>query len=206
MTVPPYNCGMSESRVRAVSVPLAAARSASILSDIGATLACSAFIALLSRVAINLPFSPVPVTGQTLGVLLTGAVLGSRRGAASVLAYIALGISGLPVFALGAGPAYLLGPTGGYLAGFVLAAWLSGFIAEQRWGRRIPGTLLALIAGNLAVYVGGLIWLSRFAGWSRVLPLGLYPFIPGDSCKLLIAALSLPVGWSLTRRHHSTTR
>src|SRR5689334_20832837 len=129
------------------------ARALSLAFDLGLTLVGSALIALSARVAIPLPFSPVPVTGQTFAVLLVGAALGRRRGAAAVIAYLAEGAAGLPVFAgPNAGPAVLLGPTGGYLFGFIPGAWLCGLLAERGWDRRVGTTILSMILGNVAIF------------------------------------------------------
>ncbi len=156
------------------------------------------FIALSARVAIPLPFSPVPITGQTLAVLLTGALLGSRRGSLCLLLYLAEGASGLPVFAGGmAGPARLMGPTGGYLVGFIPAAFFTGLLAERGWDRRVRTTLLAILLGNAAIYAFGLPWLARFVGGERVLASGLLPFLPGDLLKSILATTLLPSGWKL---------
>ncbi len=169
--------------------------------DVSVVMAGSLFIALCAQWAVPLPFSPVPVTGQTLAVLLVGALLGSRRGSLSVLAYLGQGVVGLPVFAGGAaGAARLAGPTGGYLLGFVAAAWVVGMLAEQGWDRRGGTTLLAMLLGNAAIYACGLPWLAHFVGIDRVLALGLLPFIPGDLWKLLLATLLLPWGWKLLDR------
>lgn len=163
----------------------------------------SAFIALCGQLSVRLPFSPVPITGQTLSVLLVGAVLGSRRGVLSAITYLIQGIVGLPVFAGGtSGIAHLLGPTGGYLVGFVAAAYLTGKLAQRGWDRRVATTFLAMLLGNLVLYVLGLSWLSIFVGARKVLQLGLYPHIPGDLAKLIIAALSLPLAWSLQGKMH----
>jgi len=165
------------------------------LYDLGLVLSASAFIAVSAHLTVRLPFSPVPVTGQTFAVLLTGALLGRQRGAAAVLAYLAEGLAGLPVFAGGmSGLAYLLGPTGGYLLGFVGAAYLTGALAERGWDRQPLTTALAMVLGNLALYAPGLLWLSRFVG-ERALALGLWPFLPGDLAKLVLAMLVLPTGW-----------
>ncbi|HPQ39808.1 MAG TPA: biotin transporter BioY, partial [bacterium] len=134
-------------------------------------------ITLLARVAIPLPFSPIPFTGQTLAVLLVGALLGSRLGALTVAAYVAQGAAGLPVFAQGAGPAYLAGPTGGYLLGCIAAAWITGCLAERGWDRSFFTAAMAMLAGNTAIYLVGLTWLMMFTGPGEVLSLGLYPFI-----------------------------
>ncbi len=161
----------------------------------------SALIALSAWVAIPLPFSPVPVTGQTFAVLLVGSVLGARRGAASALAYLAEGAAGLPVFAGGAsGPHVLAGPTGGYLAGFVLGGWVCGVLAERGFDRRPATTVASMAIGNVAILVPGLLWLARFVGTSHVLAMGLYPFLAGDVVKIGLAAALLPLGWKLLAR------
>jgi biotin transport system substrate-specific component len=159
-------------------------------------------------VAIPLPFSPVPVTGQTLAVLLVGALLGSRRGSLAVLAYIAQGLAGLPVFAGGAlGMARLLGPTGGYLVGFVAAAFLVGLLAERGWDRRVLTTAAAMMLGNLVIYAIGALWLAPFVGGpEQALATGVLPFIPGDLVKIAAAALLLPAGWKLLGWSSGATR
>lgn len=155
------------------------------------------FVALAAQAAIRLPFSPVPITAQTLAVLLVGALLGSRRGALSMLTYLGQGLIGLPVFAAGAsGPAYALGPTGGYLVGFVAAAYLTGWLAERGWDRGIGTALLAMLIGNVAIYALGLSWLSIYVG-TQALALGLLPYLAGDALKLALAAAALPAGWKL---------
>ena len=161
-------------------------------------LAGSGLIALSAWIAVPLPFSPVPVTAQTFAVLFVGSALGARRGAASALAYLAEGCSGLPVFAGGAaGPHVMVGPTGGYLAGFVLGAWLCGALAERGWDRRPIPTIASMALGNALILAIGLLWLSRFVGPSRVLAFGLIPFLPGDVVKIALAAALLPLGWKL---------
>lgn len=167
-----------------------------LLYDIAWIAGGTLFITLSAQVAIPLPFSPVPITGQTLAVLLTGALLGSRRGSLCLLLYLAEGAFGLPVFAGGmAGPARLLGPTGGYLVGFMPAAFLTGLLAERGWDRRVRTSLLAMLLGNAVIYAFGLPWLARFVGGERVLASGLLPFIPGDLLKLILATTLLPSGW-----------
>jgi len=160
----------------------------------------SLIVALAAQVALRLPFSPVPVTGQTLAVLLVGAALGSKRGALSLMAYLFEGMIGLPVFAAGAsGPAYLLGPTGGYLVGFVAAAFVTGWLVERGWGRHAGRAVLAMLAGNAAIYLGGLSWLSLFAG-RQALALGLLPFLAGDVAKIALGAALLPLGARIADR------
>jgi biotin transport system substrate-specific component len=169
--------------------------------DLMLVLAGSALVALGARLSIHLPFSPVPVTGQTFGVLLVGALLGSRRGALSLLAYLGEGLAGLPVFAGGtAGMAALVGPSGGYLVGFVFAAFVTGWLAEHGWDRRFSTAAAAMLAGSIALYTPGLIGLAKFVGASEVLSAGLLPFIPGDLVKIGLAALALPFGWKLLAR------
>jgi biotin transport system substrate-specific component len=166
-----------------------------ILVQATLVLAASTFTALAAQARINLPFTPVPITGQTFAALLVGALLGSRLGAASMITYWTQGAAGLPVFAGGmSGWAYATGPTGGYLLGFIAAAYAVGFLAERGWDRR-PWTLaLAMLVGQVLIYAGGLSWLAHFTSGKSVFELGLYPFIPGDSVKLLLAASLVPSG------------
>ncbi|MGO8931844.1 MAG: biotin transporter BioY [Limisphaerales bacterium] len=158
----------------------------------------SLFIALVAQLQILLPFSPVPVTGQTFAVLLLAAIYGSKRGPAAVMTYLTLGFSGLPVFAGGAfGASRLLGPTAGYLAGFLGAAWIVGRLSERGWDRQPWSAAASMIIGNLVIYSFGAAWLSRFVGWESVLTTGVLPFLAGDGLKIALATLLLPVGWKL---------
>jgi biotin transport system substrate-specific component len=160
----------------------------------------SLFVAGMAQVRIPMPFTPVPITGQTFAVLLVGAVLGSRRGAASLLLYLLMGLVGLPFFAGGAsGLAYLLGPTGGYLVGFIVAAYLVGLLAARGLDRRIPSALLAFLAGELVIYLFGVAWLSVFLGLPHAIAAGFLPFIIGDAVKLAAAGLVLPAAWTLVK-------
>jgi biotin transporter BioY len=139
---------------------------------------------------------PVPVTGQTFAVLLAGALLGSRRSALSMLSYLAVGLSGAPFwFALGGpiGVARLVGPTGGYLIGFVAAAFVVGWLAERGWTRRIWTTALAMVIGAVVYYAFGLVWLSHFVPQGQVVALGLQPFVVGDAVKIALAASAVPL-------------
>jgi biotin transport system substrate-specific component len=176
-------------------------RRRSLVFDAVLVVAFSAFVALMAQVAI--PLWPVPLTLQTLAVLLTGAALGSRRGSLALLVYLAEGAVGLPVFAGGAsGVAYMLGPTFGYLVGFVLAAGVVGFLAERGWDRRPAGTVLAMGVGNLVIYALGVAWLSVILGdLGTALVQGVLVFIVGDLIKIAVAALALPGGWALARRY-----
>lgn len=155
----------------------------------------SLLIAVCTQIAIGWP---VPVTGQTFAVLMLGALLGAKRGSLCVLVYLAQGAVGLPVFAHGnTGFTAFAGPTGGYLAGFVAAAYLVGTLAERGWDRKVAKTILAMCLGNLVIYFFGMIWLSFLIGFPKALTLGMYPFLPGDALKILLAAAILPTGWKL---------
>ena len=169
-----------------------------------AALALGGSLALALSAKVSAPFFPVPITAQTLVVLLLGALLGARRGAMAVLAYLAEGASGLPVFAGGmAGPLYMAGPTGGYLVGFVGAAWLTGRLAEYGWDRRTGTTVLAMLAGDAVLFAAGVAWLSLwcgFIGTKGALAVGLWIFLPGEALKIAAAALALPAGGRLLGR------
>jgi biotin transporter BioY len=152
---------------------------------------------------ISFWIGPVPISGQTFAVLLAGALLGSRRGALSQLSYLAIGATGVPFwFALGGAPgvARLVGPTGGYLFGFVAVAFVVGWLAERGWDRRVWTAVPAMLAGSVVLYVFGLSWLAHFVPQSNLLQVGLYPFIIGDLLKIVLAAVLLPSGWLLLRR------
>jgi len=156
----------------------------------------SALIALSAHLAVPLPFSPVPITTQTLAVLVLAGLLG-RQSAGSVALYLFSGALGLPVLAGNCGGlARLAGPTGGYLAGFLAAAYAAGWLAERSAGRG-PRLLAALLVGQLLIYACGLLWLGRFVPAGHLLAAGLLPFLPGDACKL---ALSLAVAAPVRRR------
>jgi biotin transport system substrate-specific component len=181
--------------------------SSGLLKDALLVLGGSLFVALCAQVAVHIPFSPVPITGQTFAVLLAGALLGSRRGALSVLAYLAQGIAGLPVFAGGgSGPFWLLGPTGGYLVGFVATAWVVGWLRDHLGDGSITGTVVILLAGSATTYLFGLLWLIRFVGPDAALMQGLLPFVPGDLIKIALAGLVLSQSPRLTKACGSNIR
>lgn len=157
----------------------------------------SLLVALSARVRIDLPFTPTPITGQTFAVLLTGAALGARRGALSLAAYLAQGALGLPVFSGGACCINVLaGPNGGYLLSYPLAAGVTGWLADRGWDRKAGTAALAMLAGNVVIYLVGLPWLAAFVGGNAVVA-GLLPFIPGDILKLILATVSLPTAWKV---------
>jgi biotin transport system substrate-specific component len=167
----------------------------------------SLLIGLSAQFAVRLPFSPVPVTAQTFAVLMIGALFGSRRGGVTILLYVIEGAAGLPVFAMGqGGAAVLLGPRGGYLVGFIAAAYAVGLLAERGWDRRIGSTILAMVFGEALMYVFALSWLFCLRlvfrvpiGAGSILAIGLYPFIVGDILKIVLAAIVLPSGWKLLK-------
>jgi len=159
------------------------------------------FVAIFAQVKIPLPFTPIPLTGQTFAVLLVAAALGSKRGAASMAFYVALGAFGLPVFAGGAsGTTYLWGATLGYLIGFILAASIVGLLAERGLERNVRTSIIPFLIGTVIIYVCGVIWLSILLGnFSKAIAAGLTPFLIGDFIKLIAAALILPAAWKLAK-------
>jgi biotin transport system substrate-specific component len=169
------------------------------------------FIALTANVAIKLPTTPVPITGQTLSVLVVGGALGLRRGMLSVALYLILGLF-LPVYAqdqhglstiVGFGSnGVVLGPLGGYLVGFLFAAALVGWLAEMGWDRHIPGAMAAMLLGEVVIYLIGVPWLAVSLSMSpeTAIAQGLQPFLIGDAIKLIIAAGLFPSAWWLVGR------
>lgn len=191
------------------SFPPALSRAASIASvrrspAVIALLAIAgtAFLAASARISVALPFTPVPITGQTLAVLLVGAVYGPRLGAGTVLTYLAEGLAGLPVFAAGlSGPAVLVGPTGGYLLGFVAAAYLVGMVT-RRGGPRLSVAIAAaaFVLGDAAIMIAGWLWLAHLAGPIAAWTGGVLPFIPGEIIKIAVATAVASSGRELLSR------
>lgn len=173
-------------------------RTAAWLRDLSLITLGALFVAALAQVRIQLPFTPVPLTGQTFAVLLAGAALGSKRGAASLALYTLMGALGLPFFAGGAsGLAYMSGPTLGYLAGFVAAAYVVGLLAERGLERSVRTSFVPFLAGTLVIYAFGAGWLAVLFGIEQALRLGVLPFLIGDAIKMALAALALPSAWRL---------
>ena len=141
--------------------------------------------AISAKVSLPLPGTPIPFTFQPLVVMLAGALLGARLGAASQIAYLAAGLAGLPVFAAGGGAAYLLGPTGGYLMAYPLAAFVVGALM----GPGLLRTVAALLAGLATIYAGGLAWLSATGSFDMAVVWGLRPFVLADLVKVALAAV-----------------
>lgn len=169
------------------------------LRECAVVTAGTALVAALAQVSV--PLQPVPLTGQTLGVLLVGGWLGSRRGAASLTLYVCAGVAGLPVFALGSwGPGILMGPTGGYLIGFIVAAAAAGFLAERGFLRTFPLAVAAMFLASLPIHAFGLAWLSRFVPSGSLLDVGFWPFVAFDPVKLALAASILRGSTAVTAR------
>jgi biotin transport system substrate-specific component len=164
-------------------------------------IAGSLLLAALAQIEIPLPFTPVPITGQTFGVLLIGAALGSKRGVASVLLYIIIGAAGLPFFAGGAsGLSVLTGATVGYLVGFVVAAYVVGWLAERGLERSVRTSIIPFLTGMVIIYFFGAAWLSVVLGSvSKAMALGVLPFLIGDAIKLIAASLALPAAWKMVK-------
>ena len=167
----------------------------SLTRDLLYIVGVSLLTGLMAQIRITLPFTPIPLTGQTFAVLLSGAVLGSRRGFLSQALYLALGAAGLPVFAGGAGSAlHLLGPTGGYLWSFPVAAGLLGWLVERGASRSSPKLAGALIVSDLLILASGAAWLHILfrVPNSQSWVLGFYPFLGADILKIVLVGLSLP--------------
>ncbi len=169
--------------------------------QVGLVIGFSLLTALAAQVVI--PIGPVPITGQTFAVLLTGALLGSRLGAMAMIAYLIEGASGLPFFSGGtAGLLHLMGPTGGYLIAFPAAAFITGAFAEHGWDRKFLTAAAAMAIGSLVIMLSGWLWFSLVMRTSPVLTFffTVLKFIPGDVIKITLAAAVLPSGWKLLKR------
>ena len=146
---------------------------------------------------LKVPFYPVPITMQTLAVMLIGFTYGAQLGSSTVLVYLSLGAIGAPVFAGGAGLAYMSGPTGGYLFGFLVAVYMIGYVTEKGYGRTFISTLLLALLGTLVFYVFGVAWLTTILGFEKAIKFGLLPFLYGDVLKMFLLAFSVPATWKL---------
>ncbi len=190
---------------------------AGIVRDVALVASFTLFVAVFAQIAIRLPFTPVPITGQTLAVLVTGGALGANRGAASLALYALIGSIGVPLFAPsaaalegelihfvlpweGTGDLIWSLTSGGYIVGFIAAAYVVGRLAERGWDRGWKVTV-AMLIGNVLVYVPGLLWLGyKIESFDNALVFGLYPFIVGDLIKLYVAAIALPGAWAIIGR------
>lgn len=175
--------------------------SSSLLRSTLLVVAGSLLIAGAAQIQVPLPFSPVPITLQTLAVFLVGASLGAKRGALSVALYLAEGSLGLPFFAGGtAGIAGLLGPRGGYLVGFVAAAGLVGWLVERGADRSFARAAGAFALGQLVIYALGVSWLAQFLALEQAVLAGVVPFLVGDALKIAVAASTLPFAAQALRK------
>ncbi|HXG87053.1 MAG TPA: biotin transporter BioY [Vicinamibacterales bacterium] len=193
-------------------VSIGADSSASLTSiKIASVLFLTALTAAAAQISVHLPFTPVPFTLQPMVVLVGSAALGARLGAASQILYLLLGIAGAPVFAaspiLPQGAARLLGPTGGYLMAYPIAAFVTGYLAERGFDRRYFTSVLAMLAGLCMLFLGGVTWLALFAtsaagpvGVQAALATGLYPFVVPDIVKVCLASAILPTAWAVVGR------
>jgi biotin transporter BioY len=169
-----------------------------LLKDILLVFSFTLLTAISAKFKIEI--GTVPITAQTFAVLLSGALLGSKRGSLSQFFYLIGGLAGIPWFARGGGIAYLMSPTFGYIIGFVLASFFVGFLCERGFDRKIESAILAMLLGNVLIYLPGLFWLAKFVGFEKVLVVGFYPFILGDAIKLFLASLILPTAWKFIKR------
>jgi biotin transport system substrate-specific component len=175
-----------------------------VVRQVGLVIGFSLLTALSAQIVI--PIGPIPITGQTFAVLLTGALLGSRLGAITMIVYLIEGASGLPFFRGGmAGIAHLMGPTGGYLIAFPAAAFITGAFAEHGWDRRFLTAAAAMAIGSLVIMLSGWAWFTILMHASPLIALydTVINFIPGDIIKILLAAAVLPTGWKLVGRKRS---
>ena len=175
-----------------------------VVRQVGLVIGFSLLMALSAQVVI--PIGPIPITGQTFAVLLTGALLGSRLGAITMIVYLIEGASGLPFFRGGmAGIAHLMGPTGGYLIAFPAAAFITGAFAEHGWDRRFLTAAAAMAIGSLVIMLSGWAWFTILMHASPLIALydTVIKFIPGDIIKILLAAAVLPTGWKLVGQKRS---
>ncbi len=164
-----------------------------------------ALLAIMAKIKVAVPGSPVAVSMGTFAVLSIGAAYGPRLGLTTIMGYMLLGMLGFDIFQSSTnelnGVSYMMGSTGGYLLGYVMATVLLGTLARRGWDRSMGWMALAMLAGNVVLYIPGLIWLGQLYGWEQpILAWGLTPFLLGDALKLVLAALILPLAWKLVGR------
>ena len=158
----------------------------------------TAFLALMAQIAVPVPGSPVPVTGQTLGALLLGSAYGASLGFTTFATYLLVGFIGAPVFASGAhGLSRITGATGGYLVGMLLASLITGYLAGRKWDQKIFTVIPTMLIGDLVIFSAGLFWLhhSLHATWATTFKFGFTPFIVGEVFKIAIASTAMPTLW-----------
>ena len=174
-----------------------------VMTKAGFVIAGVAFLSLLAKIAIPVPGSPVPVTGQTLGVLLLATSYGATLGTTTFLFYLLVGALGVPVFANGgSGLDRIVGATGGYLVGMLLTSALLGYLGGRKWDQKFKTALPAMLIGNVLTFALGLLWLNQFTGkdWAWTISAGFTPFIIGEILKIAIAGTSLPIIWQFVQR------
>lgn len=179
----------------------------SLVRNIALVVGFAALTAAAAQLSFRLPWTPVPITGQTFAVLATGTVLGWQRGALSQLLYVAVGAAGLPIYAGAAGGwKAATGATGGYLIGFILAAALVGALSERRQDRQLLTSIPAMLAGSALIYAVGVPWLAAVLDVSgiKAMELGMVPFLVGDAAKLLLAGGLAPAAWRALRQREDT--
>lgn len=176
-------------------LPKIDSRVVTVAKNIALVFSFALITAICSQIKVEI--GAVPITMQTFAVLLSGALLGSKKGALSQLTYLFLGFAGIPWFARGGGMGYIMSPTFGYILGFVLVAFVIGFLCERGFDRKIQTAILAMIIASVFFYIPGLLWLSRFVGFEKVLSIGFFPFILGDLLKISFAGLLLPLFWKI---------
>lgn len=179
-------------------LPLPSTKALQVARDVALILSFSIITAVCAQLKVEV--GVVPITMQTFAVLLAGALLGSKRGTLSQVTYLLLGLTGIPWFARGGGMGYILSPTFGYIVGFIFAAYFVGWLCERGFDRQIKTAILAMLIGNIILYVPGILWLAKFVGFEKVLFVGFYPFILGDLFKILLAGSVLTMGWKLIKR------
>ncbi|QPM89956.1 biotin transporter BioY [Pseudooceanicola algae] len=165
-------------------------------------------LAVMAKIKLPVPGSPVAVSMGTFAVLTIGAAYGARLGLVTIVGYMLLGMLGFDIFQSSTadlnGISYMMGGTGGYLVGYVMATVLLGALAQRGWDRSVKGMALAMLLGNVLLYVPGLLWLGQLYGWDQpILAWGLAPFVLGDALKLALAALLLPAAWKLVGKARS---
>jgi biotin transport system substrate-specific component len=169
-----------------------------VASQISMILTGTVFLAVMAQIAFPIPGSPVPFTGQTLGVLLLGTAYGAGLGFSTIAFYLLMGMAGAPIFSSGtSGIERIVGPTGGYLVGMLISSLVLGALAGRKWDQRIKTVIPTMIIGNLVIFAIGLLWLNQYTGqsWLWTFEKGFTPFVFGEIIKIAIASTALPAVW-----------
>jgi biotin transport system substrate-specific component len=173
------------------------------VTQISLILGGTIFLAAMAQISFPIPGSPVPFTGQTLGVLLLGTAYGASLGFSTVAFYLLMGIAGAPIFASGShGFEKIAGATGGYLVGMLISSLVLGALAGRKWDQKIKTVIPTMIIGNVIIFTFGLFWLHQYSGqsWSWTIDKGLTPFILAEFIKIAIASTALPAVWRLVAK------